>query len=103
MLKSCFDWRPTEVSEVARRFLGSDPGVRTVRVILPFRRELVALPGRLSALLNEWREFIELETGLKFECKVAWSSAGPALKALLSYGRRMGKAGGPSFFFKKLG
>ncbi len=54
-----------------------------IRLVLPYRHELVALPAELKAIVRLYRERFLFETGLDLELCVCWSKAGAALGNLV--------------------
>ncbi len=50
-----------------------------VRLVLPFRMELISLPTELRKVADAWREHLLIETGLDLELSLSWSSAGASL------------------------
>ncbi len=54
-----------------------------IRLVLPYRHELLALPAELRAIARTYGQALLQETGLVLEVAVCWSKAGPALVNLI--------------------
>ena len=50
-----------------------------IRLVLPYRHELLALPAELKAIVRTYWQSLLQETGLELEVMVCWSKAGSAL------------------------
>lgn len=90
LTQTCLEWHPSPSSEVARKTLSKgplrpDPSTKVVRIIVPFRRELIGLPSEFNRLCELWRPWLQGETGKVFDFKMSWASAGRNLRSLLRY------------------
>ena len=85
VLQDCAIWRSRVAGQCALEWITPKVSIAKslVRLVLPYRHELLALPAELRAIARTYGQVLLQETGLVLEVVVCWSKAGPALVNLI--------------------
>ena len=80
VLQDCSVWRARAGAQCALEWTTPKVVAKSlIRLVLPYRHELLALPAELKAIVRTYWQSLLQETGLELEVMVCWSKAGSAL------------------------